>query len=448
MKKALITALILACNFLSAFGIEAQDKTEYLNLNWWKKFNDEILIDHLLDAYENNHDLKTADINTKEANQIVKMSFAKELPEINFNGRYKRDFESSDIRHGDILIPNYTQSNFTLPLTMTYEFDIWGKNRMKTKSLKLEEKIAKENERGVYISLTSAIAGNYFNLIKADSLIENQKELIEIQKKIVSMEEKKYNAGLCNIVEVIEEKQALTFFESELNSLIEKQDVIKNRLLVLTGRRDGEIKRGILGEIPYVPEFLDVNLIEKRPDIIKTETFINKTRYDVKIAKKDFLPSFLVFGQAGFSAYQLNKIFTPDTLLLNLGISPNLNLFDGGLKKSVLNYKKLEYEKAIQEYEQTILTSIQELNDSLLSAKISKQNYEKMNDNFKFEENVYGLSNKKYNIGAKSLLEHYKAHQALLLAKKEEISTKADCFLSAINIYKATGGVDYTEEKI
>lgn len=170
---------------------------------------------------------------------------------------------------------------------------------------------------------------------------------------------------------------------------------------------------------------------------------IQKAGYDVRIAKKDFLPSFLVYGQIGFNAYQLGKIFTPDTWLSNIGVMPTLDIFTGGLKLSRLKFKKLEYEKTMQYFEKTVLTSIQELNDSLVSAKISNKNYNKALENYSLEENLYTLSKKKLDIGAKSNLAHLKARQALLIAKKNEISNKADCNLAAINIYKASGGTDY-----
>ena len=445
MKRIIIALFLLVLFAPVTFAKETEiNKTDYLNLGWWEKFNDDKLTGYILSAYENNPDLKAAAINTKQAEQMVKMSFSRELPEITFDGRYQREFESSEQRFGDMVIPNYSQSNFVLPLTMTYEFDIWGKNRLKTKSLKLQNDITVQDEKSAYISLTSAIAANYFNLIKADNLIENQKRLIELQKQIVSMEEKKYNAGLCPITELLVEKQALTAFESELNLMIENMDVIQNRMSVLIGDRElREIAHNDDFQIMPVAEYLDTKIIENRPDFIKTEYLIQKAGYDVRIAKKDFLPSFLVYGQIGFNAYQLGKIFTPDTWLSNIGVMPTLDIFTGGLKLSRLKFKKLEYEKTMQYFEKTVLTSIQELNDSLVSAKISNKNYNKALENYSLEENLYTLSKKKLDIGAKSNLAHLKAEQALLIAKKNEISNKADCNLAAINIYKASGGTDY-----
>ena len=102
-----------------------------------------------------------------------------------------------------------------------------------------------------------------------------------------------------------------------------------------------------------------------------------------------------------------------------------------------------EYEKASEIYEKVLLTSIQELNDSLNTAKTSKNNYGKSLDRLNLEKEKYSLSEKKLNIGAKSQLEHLKEEENLILSERAEISNKINCLISTINLYKAVGGVDY-----
>ena len=184
MKKNLLTIfLIFLISQSFAFcSAQEQDKRQYLNLSFWQKFNDEILINNIIKGYENNPDLKIADTKIKESEKIVKLSLAEELPHINFEGMLGRTFASSDMLRGknNFMIYNYSQTRFLLPLTASYEIDIWGKNRLRTKSFKESEKMLKEDERAVYLALSSAIAADYYNLIKTDKIIELQNELIRI----------------------------------------------------------------------------------------------------------------------------------------------------------------------------------------------------------------------------------------------------------------------------
>ena len=110
---------------------------------------------------------------------------------------------------------------------------------------------------------------------------------------------------------MLEEKQILTNFEEQLNSLKEKQDVLENQLYVYLGDRTNHgIKRTAYEDLYLVtiPESIDSTAIKYRPDMIRTEKYIEKTGLLVKVARKEFLPSFTLYGQVGFNAYQLSKI--------------------------------------------------------------------------------------------------------------------------------------------
>ena len=177
MKKIFILTLLIAILNLpaSAKTVQNNEKTiEYLNIEWWESFHDNNLTNNLLTVYRNNYDLKNAALKVKENEKLVKMQFANELPFINFSGDLNRDLQAPRQQFGSMQIPKYSQYNYRLPLTMGYEIDIWGTNRLKTKSMKEQLEIVKQAERATYISLTSDFAADYFNLIKADKLLEIQ----------------------------------------------------------------------------------------------------------------------------------------------------------------------------------------------------------------------------------------------------------------------------------
>ncbi len=423
-------------------------KLQYLNLDWWKTYKDDTLVNYMQLAYKNNQDLKISALKTKQSEQVVKESFAAELPQIGFNGNYFRDFRSSDVRLGDVLINDYDQSNFVLPLTMTYELDIWGENHLKTKSLKKQVEIMKQDEHATYIALTSALASQYYNLIKLDKLIENQQKLVSLQKKIAEMTEIKYNNGLCPVTEYLVEKQLYTQFQELLDVYLEQRKVVERQIIVLIGDRNiAEVQRSAYSTVsmPAIPANLASESIQNRPDLLKTENYIQKIGIDVKVARRDFLPKFTIYGQAGFSAYSLSNIFGSHTFKALAGVMPSLDLFTGGAKMAHLRYTKMEYEKAQQMYEKTILTSLQEVNNSLGEAITYKKNYDMSCERNNLEKDKYSLMLQKQAIGALSELDRLRAEESLILTDKQEASNKINYIVSTINIYKAVGGVDYMQ---
>lgn len=455
MKKLKLIILLICLTlmptqtFAKTKNIQDNNDLQYMNLTWWQKFNDQKLNDYLMTIYKNNPDLKIATIKNKQSQQVMKQAFANQLPQLYFNGTMQREFTGSTQRFGEVVIPDYNQAHYILPLTMSYEVDLWGENYLKTKSLKKQIEMTTQDERASYISISSNFASNYYTLVGIDKLIQNQKDLLEIEQNIVNLEEQKYNSGLCPIAEVLSEKQSLTQMQERLNSLEERQDIVVNQLITQLGDRMlTKIDRSNYDSISAIPtpNEISTEYIGNRPDVQKAELYIQKTGIDIKVARRDFLPKFRVYGQIGFNSYDWCRMFAPHTFLSTAGVAPSLDLFTGGYKKAVLKYNKLEYEKALQIYEKAILTSIQELNDAMMSIKTANSNYEKSKERFNLEKEKLDLSNNQYKIGGRAKLDNMKDQQNILVVEEDMVTNNINRVISTINLYKATGGKDFTQD--
>lgn len=440
MKK--IFSFFILIIFLNCNQVLADDTT------WWNHYGDEILVNNLAKVYAQNQDLKIATIKTKQMQEVVKMSLANELPQINFDPSIGRELRASDVYFGNLLIPNYSQTRYLLPLSMTYEIDIYGKNHLQTKSFRKLSELTVQDEKIARILISSTFTANYFNLIKVDRLIENSKKLVGLQSNIAKMQRLKYERGLCSEPEVLSEEQALTIFQQDLNNLETEQEVIKNQLITLLGEKEvTNIERNKIENLKLIdiPDKFDSTSITKRPDFIKSELYVKKTGIDVKVARRELLPSFTLYGNIGFNAYHLDRLFTNRSFLSSVGVLPSWDVFAGGRKMANLRYRKLECKKAVEEYNKTVLTCLQELNNSLCRIKSTRKNYDESSKRYNLEENKFALTKTKYEIGALSKLEEMKEERNLYLRENEHISEKANYLVMTIELYKALGGQDYTE---
>ena len=446
MKKFVI--LFFAINLIlpPAFGIEANNQYDYINIKYWENFNDEKLVDNITKVVENNNDLKAAVLKVNEAQRLVKMSFANELPHIGFDGYIGQIFNSSDTRFGDLIIPDYTQSQYLLPLTMNYEIDIWGKNHLKTKSKKKQFEMMKQDERSAHIYITSVFACDYYNLIRLDKLIEYKKELISIHSQITDAIKKRYEAGTATINDVIAAEKAMTYLEEEYQSLLEKQDILKNQMSTLLADREfSDIDRENFDDINVnllTPENIDVTMLEKRPDRIKSELDLERIGIDVKVAKRNLLPSFIITGNLGFNLYNLSSAHK---FLADIGLVPTWDLFMGGMKIQYLKLQKDRYEIAVQHYEKTILKSIQETNDALYSLKTTDNVYSISQNRKDADIKELELTKLKEEAGTADKLDLLLREEILIESQKQATSAQINKIIAGINLYQALGGIDYTE---
>lgn len=181
---ALITFIFIINSSAYAFSfkknnhnpLNVQEKTEYVNMCFWDKFQDEYLNYYITEAIRNNPDARKASWQVEEYRQNVKYSFGQELPSLSVSANY-----------AGIHVPRFDnfeldQNAFILPFIASYEPDFLLKNRDRTKSVKKAYETEKYLEKSVYISLASDVATAYVNVILYDKLISYQNEIIKIKQ--------------------------------------------------------------------------------------------------------------------------------------------------------------------------------------------------------------------------------------------------------------------------
>ncbi len=84
MVKKLLLIVVLLFTSQSCFAVDIQE----LNIDFFKKFNDENLNCYIQQALDNNHDLKKAGQVVEQYRQQTKYSLGKELPSFSVSANY------------------------------------------------------------------------------------------------------------------------------------------------------------------------------------------------------------------------------------------------------------------------------------------------------------------------------------------------------------------------
>lgn len=408
---------------------------DYINTDWWNKFDDEYLNEYIMKAIENNYDLKIATLRVEQYRQMSKIQFANELPTV-----------SGGFAPAGIKMPGQTNTSgmWAFPIVVSYEADIFMKNRNKTKSAQKEWEKSKILERSSYITVVSAVGATYFNIVRADKLIELQKEIIQSRKEIYELMSERNKVGLTSTAEVVRANKAYISSTADLIELEKSRVTLLNNLAVLIGESPvnaNDLKRKAY-DVNYsinIPESISSEIIDQRPDYLVAEKSVEKAGLDVKIAKKEFLPKLNLFGIAAFSSSALNTAFNWSNMLGALSAGLMADLFTGGRKVTNLKLKKNEYEQILQSYYQTNLTAIQEVNDSLVSLKQDDEKYKTNKSVYELEQKDFNYTTMKYEEGLISYLDLLQRKENLLSLNKLVVSNQIDCNIDYIGLYKATG---------
>lgn len=436
-------------SFISAGKLKGAIKTQKPKLvdsDWWDSYSDPILSGYISKALNANYDIKIAGLKILEYESLARATFANQLPTLDIGGTYQNKRTSANMPMGSMNIPGYSQSTFLVPLTANYELDLWGKNRLNTKSSKKETQIMAYDEEIAYISVISSVAASYFNLSMVDKIIEIEKTLIAQNEEKLNLLEAKYAQGLVAYDAINQAEENLKESKTELAEFRRQQTVFLNQLAVLTGESvpdSADLKRGFIENITSpkdIPTEYPSNIVLDRPDVLKAETQLQKARIDVDVARKDFLPAINITGQFGFYANALSKTFDWNSCIASVGAGFAQRLFSGGKKTAVLKAKKYQYEGLLQNYQKTILTSFQEINDSLASYKSNQEQVEEISKKLELVQDDYNLQKVRYKAGLVSYVDLLASNERLLTAQKRFAQAKTAELMSTVSIYKATAG--------
>ena len=462
MKKILSIALILSIlgmNTMPVFAIKNKQETDntpkqfksmvkknkrtgddyklvYVNLDYWERFNDDLLNGYIQKAVLNNYDLKMATLATEEYYQQVKLQFANELPMagIGFAPNY-------------VKMPNVSSGDwmFAMPALVNYEFDIFLKNRDKTKSAKKNYEASKFDERAAYISVASAVGTTYFNIIKLDKMIELQEEIVTDRQVIYDLMLVRNREGLTSTADTLNANKSLVNGKTDLLELKKQREQLLHQFAVLIGESPenaANLTRATLDDLTYnhtIPDSISTEVIVQRPDYLKAEKMVEKAGLDVRIAKKEFLPTINLSGLALFNTASFGSLFSTKGMLYALGGAALLPLFTGGSRVATLRLRKNTYERILQNYYKTNLTAMQEINDSLVAARLDKEKMEQTLKQANLERAAYKYNEMRYAQGTISKLDLIQFKENLLTIDKLVAQQKVECMVDYISLYKATG---------
>ena len=448
MKK--LSALVLLTTFIFCFIVnpasailEVSSKDlppttilDYINFDWWKKLDDPCLEKYIVTAINNNNDIKTAALKIEQAKLNVMATRAGQLPTI-----------TAGVSPLLLKMPDTTKTDgsLALPIMASYELDLFGKNWDKTKSSKKLLEGAVYQTQTSDIAVISMVATVYYNIVMLDKIIEIQEKLTQDREEIYNLMKLSNDEGIVSTSDLIAAEKSYVLAQNDLLDYKKSRENALNALAVLIGdspNNTKEYQRSSLDELGIdfeIPNEISSDIIVNRPDYKAIEKQLEAAGIDIRVAKKEFLPTINILGLLTFIASSSMGSMGWKNSLSLLGASADLPLFTGFVRVANLKLNKNKYEQLLQNYQKTNLTAIQEVNDSLYNLKSDN---EKLLNNIKahdIQQREYNYAESKYNTGVLSTLDLLQQKESLLYMKKILAQTKIDCYIDKISLYKTTG---------
>ena len=426
-----------------AYRVEVKSAADLINSAWWEQFEDPVLNELIKTALAENKDVRIAASRVEEFLGRYGVTRSQLFPQV------ATQFGAGSQRISTVTQPALasTQSNtfdsYSLDLGMSWEIDLWGKLRRATEAARAELLATEQARQTVILSLTSGVATSYVTLIDLDRQLAIAKSTADSRGEFFRIIKLRFEGGVVSEVEL---NQARSDYEFALSTVpvIEKQIAQQeNALSVLLGRNPGPIARDRTLDklvLPQVPADLPSSLLERRPDIRQSEQLMVAANARIGVAKAQFFPTISLTAILGTASSALGNLFKGASQTWSYGGTVTQPIFTGGNLISQLRVAESQQKTALLQYQKSIQTAFQEVNDSLIDQTKTREQLAAQARQVDSLRNYARLARLRYDNGFTSYLEVTDAETKLFNAELQYTQSQGQLFFALINVYKSMGG--------
>lgn len=415
----------------------------------WKSFFADASLQKLVDsALLKNYNMQLALKNMESARQSLKQAKLGWLPQLNLNVGASSTIPSKNSLNGSLteqfLGTNHIE-DFTANVGLSWEIDIWRKIRNQKKVALSSYLQSAEARKAMQTAIVSAVASGFYNLLLSDEQLRIAQKNLALNDSTLLVIRYQQTAGQVTML-AVQQAEAQQLSATQLVSVLEQNIRLQeNALSILTGRFPGSIERANGLRAISLNESLSTgvpsHLLSRRPDVKAQELALSIQNARVGIAKAGFYPTLQITASGGLNAYKATNWFSvPASLFGNLAGGLTQPLFQHRRIKTQYELAKLDREKAVIQFRQTVLVAVGEVSDALVKVeKLDEQQSiatRRVNTLQQATQNAVLL----FKSGMANYLEVISTQSSVLQSELDQAALKYGQLNARIDLYRALGG--------
>lgn len=413
---------------------------------WWKTFNDPVLNRLVNEALESNLDIKLAEARIREARAQLIIAGSSGLPNVNAQASDTRGRTSTNVAAGTFAGGGSVTDLYKAGFDAGWEIDVFGGVRRSAEAARANIDAAIEDGRSVRVTLLGEVASNYIDLRGFQNQLAIAKNNLESQRETLELTRSRYKAGLSSGLDVAraEAQAADTASRMPILETSIKRDIY--RLGVLLGKDPSALAEELAkeGPVPVSPAEilpgLPSELLLRRPDIRRAERELAAATAGTGVAMADLYPRFNLIALLGLQSSHASDLFTAGSRAWQAVPGVTLPLFAGGRIAANIESKNALQEEAIVRYRQTILTALEEVENSLVSYYKEQERRAFLEKEVESDNLAVELSNERYIKGLTGFIDVLDAERSLYSSQSRLSQSEADVSSNLVALYKALGG--------
>ena len=419
-----------------------QFSTQIYNAQWWREFDDPVLLQLEEAALSSNNELRIAAARVDQARAIFDDVQRDRFPIVTVGSSVDRRSQ---------VIPGFsddrvTSTTYRAGFDAFWELDVFGAVRSSIRAAAASAESFEASLADVQVIVAADVARNYFELRGLQQQLRVSEQNLANQRETLRLTRARRDAGIGEEQDVASAGARVAAIEATLPLLRAAIAQREHALAVLSGRRPGEpgvdLSPRAYPVLAKALPIVDVEaLVQRRPDVRRAERNLAAAAAREGIAAADLFPRISVSGFLGMLAGRGSLFGRADSRAW--AVTPGLTWagFDLGSARARLRGAEAGTREAVAEYDQVVLRAIEEAANALIAYRTRQERLVSLMEQATESARAASMARSRYREGLADFLELLDAERVQLEAEQGVAAAEADVFTGVVSVYRALGGV-------
>jgi NodT family efflux transporter outer membrane factor (OMF) lipoprotein len=420
----------------------SQPSNQVLRGNWWEIYQDPQLNELEEKVQVSNQTLKAAQAQFEQARALLRYYRADLYPTVSAGASATRERFSTHRPLATSTVSG-TTNDLVLSADMSYEPDVWGRVRSNVAAYRANAQTSFADLESVSLSLHAELATDYFQTRELDGEAQVLDSTVASYQRALDLTQSRYQGGVASAVDVAQAETQLETASAQDIDVKAARTQFEHAITVLIGvpAPSFTLQFAALNAVPpVIPPGLPSQLLERRPDIAATERQMAAANANIGVARAVYFPLFSFPPAAGFESTSISNWLTGPSGFASVGISAAVTVFDVGRRRALTDEARAAYNQAVANYQQTVLTAYQEVEDNLAELRLLEQEAATQAAAVSAAERYLGLAQNRYKGGVTSYLEVTTAQTTALSDERIAVQIAGRRMVDSVLLIKALGG--------
>ena len=428
--------------------------------SWWLAYGDAHLSELVEEAGRSNDTIRISEARYRQALALAAASRSNLFPFLDLTGGVKRGTGNGSGGAGNVA------TNRRIGLEAGWEADVWGRVRNQAESSRLAAEAGAADLAAARLAVQATVAQLYFQVRVLDAQQRLLDSTAQAYERSLQLTQQRLRFGVgppaagaparappktkqarARAQRQQPPPQAQAQLKSTQALAVDnrvQRSQLEHALAVLLGREPASFALApaarVAVKVPVVPAGVPSTLLERRPDVAAAERRVASANASIGAAQAAYFPDLTLSATGGFQGTEGAHWLTVPHRVWALGPALAVTLFDGGARRAQTDNAIAAYDATVAGYRQTVLDSVQEVEDALALLAGLEQESELLDAAVQASRESKRQMLTRYQAGTTDYLSVVTVQATALAAERSALAAQGRRLAASVSLVKALGG--------